>query len=61
MTAAQFIDIVLTPMAGGIGGFIGMGYVANQDPEKYGVLAKPVFRALLAVAIAVTLFFYKIF
>jgi hypothetical protein len=34
MVAAEFIDVVLTPVAGGIGSGIGYGLYLRKNPEK---------------------------
>jgi hypothetical protein len=35
MTTAAFIDLILTPIAGGLGVAIGLSWAAKKQPEKF--------------------------
>lgn len=60
MTAAEFIDLIVTPIGSGIAATIGFSIVAKKQPEKLGPLSHWGFRVLLGVCVALALFISKI-
>ncbi|WP_156884461.1 hypothetical protein [Stappia stellulata] len=54
MTTAGFIDLFATPIAGGVGGFLGMLFVAKDKGFT------PKMAVGVGVVIAVVLFAYKL-
>ena len=60
MTTAAFIDLILTPIAGGLGGVIGLSWAVKKHPEKLGQFASLGIRLGFGVAVAVGMFILKI-
>ncbi|MBM7070429.1 hypothetical protein [Actibacterium sp. 188UL27-1] len=60
MTAAAFIDLILTPIAGGLGAIIGLSWAAKKQPEKFEQFAGLGVRLGVGVAVAIGLFVLKI-
>ena len=60
MTIATFLDLVLTPIAGALGGVLGLSMMAKKQPEKYGVFASWAVRLGVGAAIAGTLLAVKL-
>jgi hypothetical protein len=60
MTLAEFIDLVVTPVAGGIAGVIAVSLLMNGDPEKYERFSSWGVRLGIGFAIALALFALKV-
>ena len=60
MTSAAFLDLFLTPIAGGLGGALGLSMMAKKQPEKYGVYSSWAVRLGVGAAIAGTLLAVKL-
>lgn len=60
MDAASFIDIVLTPIGAGLGGFLGLSMGVKKQPEKFASVAKVSTRLLVGILIALAIFATKI-
>ncbi|HRK43509.1 MAG TPA: hypothetical protein PLH11_10740 [Gemmobacter sp.] len=60
MTFETLVDLFLTPLAGGIGGVLGMSMMAKKQPEKYGVFASWPVRLGMGAVIAITLLVLKL-
>jgi hypothetical protein len=60
MTLAEFIDLVMTPIAGGIGVIIAVSILMRRDPEKYEQFSSWGVRLGIGVAVAAALFALKV-
>jgi hypothetical protein len=60
MTLAVFIDIVLTPLAGGVGAFLGLSWAVQKQPEKYQRVSNFGIRLLSGAVVALVLFALKV-
>jgi hypothetical protein len=60
MTFPAFIDLVLTPIAGGLGAAVAISLLARQQPEKYEPFSSWVVRLGLGAAVAIGLFILKL-
>ena len=61
MTPAQFIDVYLTPLGGGLGAFIGMTWGARKRPAKNEQIVPLRNRILLAALVAAGLLALELF
>jgi hypothetical protein len=59
MTFPAFIDLVLTPIGGGIGAAFGMSVLARKQPEKYEPFSRWGARLGIGAAVAIGLFILK--
>ena len=60
MTLPTFIDLVLTPIGGGLGAAFGMSLLARKQPEKYQPFTRWGARIGIGAAVAIGLFILKI-
>ena len=59
MALDQIIDVILTPIAGGLGAFIGVSWVGKKNPEKYAAFASLGTRLGIGTAVTLGLFALK--
>lgn len=59
MTLAAFIDLILTPIAGGVGAAIGLSIAARRQPEKFGQFSGWSTKLGVGIATALALFALK--
>ena len=61
MNTAEFINLVLTPIGGGIGAMIAFSVVLKQQPNRPAAVSSWPVRLGIGVAVAGILFAYKLF
>jgi len=61
MTTAEFIDLVLTPIGGGVGTTLGVSWAMKREPEKFEKISSLRVRVLMGAAVAFGLFALKVF
>lgn len=61
MATAAFIDLILSPIAGGIGATIGISMVIKKQPEKFEQFSGWGVRLLVGASVALLLLGWKMF
>jgi hypothetical protein len=60
MSAAEFINIILTPLAYGAAAFLLLSWGAKKHPEKFAVVSRLSIRVFLGVTLAIASFIQRV-